>query len=116
MTPRRHPRPTSPAGRALHNWRTGLSRPPQPPGVPMLDGVFDSLTRLPPLARFAVALIVFLLVPVLCRRVRLPAVVGLLAAGVVFGPSGLRVVPKDNQTAHFFADIGKLLLMFFAGL
>src|SRR5262249_47179282 len=57
-----------------------------------------------------------LLTPALCQRIRLPAVVGLLVAGVVFGPSGLHIVPKHSEVANFFAEIGKLLLMFFAGL
>jgi Kef-type K+ transport system membrane component KefB len=43
-------------------------------------------------------------------------VVGLLLAGVVFGPHGLHVGPKSHEVAHFFADVSKLLLMFFAGL
>src|SRR5262245_36456623 len=82
----------------------------------MVDYVLESVTRLPPLARFAVALMVFLTVPAVCRRIRIPAVVGLLAAGVVLGPNCLRVAPLHNQVAEFFAEIGKLLLMFFAGL
>jgi Na+:H+ antiporter len=52
----------------------------------------------------------------LCRRARLPAVVGLLAAGVLLGPNGLHVAPKHPEVANFFAEVGKLLLMFFAGL
>jgi Kef-type K+ transport system membrane component KefB len=59
---------------------------------------------------------VFLIVPAFCRRIRLPGVVGLLAAGVALGPSGLSIAPKNSEVAHFFAEIGKLLLMFFAGL
>jgi Kef-type K+ transport system membrane component KefB len=82
----------------------------------MFDEYFEAITRLPPLARFAVALIVFLVIPPMCRRVRLPGVVGLLAAGVLFGPSGLHVAPRHGEIAEFFAEIGKLLLMFFAGL
>ncbi len=54
----------------------------------MLDGLFESMTRLPILARFAIALTLILTVPALCQRIRLPAVVGFLLAGVVFGPSG----------------------------
>jgi Kef-type K+ transport system membrane component KefB len=77
---------------------------------------FEAMTHLPPLARFAIALIIFLTTPALCQRVRLPAVVGLLAAGVIFGPSGLHIAPKHSEVAHFFAELGKLLLMFFAGL
>jgi len=71
---------------------------------------------LPPLARFAIALIVFLIVPKVCQRIRLPAVVGLLVAGVVLGPNGFHVAPKRADVVEFFADVGKLLLMFFAGL
>jgi len=82
----------------------------------MLDTFFATLTHLPTLTRFAIALAVFLLVPKLCERVRLPSVVGLLAAGVLFGPSGLAVAPKNPPIAAFFSEIGKLLLMFFAGL
>jgi Kef-type K+ transport system membrane component KefB len=82
----------------------------------MFEGVLESLTHVPALARFAIALIVFLLVPALCRRVWLPAVVGLLVAGVVLGPNGLFLTPRNPAVSNFFADIGKLLLMFFAGL
>src|SRR5689334_22644144 len=82
----------------------------------MVVASVESGPYLPPLARFAIALIIFLLVPVACRRVRLPAVVGLLAAGVALGPSCLQLAPKNGETAQFFADVGKLLLMFFAGL
>jgi Kef-type K+ transport system membrane component KefB len=86
------------------------------PEVPMPGGFLESLTELPLMARFAVAMAVILVVPALCEKVRLPAVVGLLLAGVVFGPHGLNVGPKSHEVAHFFADVGKLLLMFFAGL
>lgn len=82
----------------------------------MFDGIVESMTHLPLLARFAISLLLFLTIPPLCRRVRLPAAVGLLLAGVVLGPSGLHVAPEHGEVAHFFADVGKLLLMFFAGL
>lgn len=82
----------------------------------MFQGVLESFTHLPLLARFAVALILFLSVPALCRKLRLPSIVGLMAAGIVLGPNGLQVAPKNSEVAHLFADIGKLLLMFFAGL
>jgi Kef-type K+ transport system membrane component KefB len=78
--------------------------------------ILEPLTHLPLLARAAIVLVVFLAVPRLCQRIRLPAVVGLLAAGVVLGPSGLHIVPKHAEVAQFFSEVGKLLLMFFAGL
>ena len=61
-------------------------------------------------------MLILFAVPPLCRRVRLPAVVGLMAAGVLIGPFGLQLAPKHGEVAHFFAELGKLLLMFFAGM
>jgi Kef-type K+ transport system membrane component KefB len=55
----------------------------------MLDEILEPATHLPPLARFAIALMIFLLVPPLCQRIRIPGVVGLLAAGGVRGPEEL---------------------------
>jgi Kef-type K+ transport system membrane component KefB len=55
-------------------------------------------------------------VPPLSRRLRLPAVVGLLLVGVLIGPHVLGVYPLHPVIADFFADLGKLLLMFCAGL
>ncbi len=71
---------------------------------------------LPLLAKFAVGLGLIVIVPQLSRRVRLPAVVGLLLCGVVFGPYGLDLIGKDRPIADFFGELGKLLLMFMAGL
>jgi Kef-type K+ transport system membrane component KefB len=82
----------------------------------MFDAVMEPLRNMPPLARFSVTMLVLFLVPPLCRRVRLPAVVGLLVAGVIFGPHCLQMAPKHSEVAVFFAELGKLLLMFFAGL
>ena len=71
---------------------------------------------LPLLAKFAIALVVIVIVPVLSRKVRLPAVVGLLLAGVLFGPHGLEFIGTQRPIADFFGEIGKLMLMFMAGL
>jgi Kef-type K+ transport system membrane component KefB len=71
---------------------------------------------LPLLAKFAIGLAVIVVVPALSRRLRIPAVVGFLLTGVVFGPYGLDVIGKNRPIADFFAELGKLLLMFMAGL
>jgi Kef-type K+ transport system membrane component KefB len=76
----------------------------------------EPLVHLPLLVRFALVLAIFLLIPPLCRRLRIPPAVGLLLAGVALGPSGLHTLPKAAPVAEFFAEIGVLLLMFFAGL
>jgi Kef-type K+ transport system membrane component KefB len=46
---------------------------------------------LPHLAKFALAMAIIVEIPSLCRRARLPAVVGLLLSGVALGPYVLRI-------------------------
>jgi Kef-type K+ transport system membrane component KefB len=71
---------------------------------------------LPLLAKFAVGIAVIVIVPQISRRIRLPPVVGLLLCGVLFGPYGLQLVGKNRPIADFLAELGKLMLMFTAGL
>src|SRR5437016_2716562 len=71
---------------------------------------------LPILAKFAVAMAIIVGVPPLSRRIHLPPVVGLLLSGVILGPYCLDIIGKNRPIADFFAELGKLLLMFFAGL
>ena len=71
---------------------------------------------LPLLAKFAIAMAVIVGVPPLARRMHFPIVVGLLLTGVVIGPHGLDVAGQNRPVAEFFAQLGVLLLMFFAGL
>jgi Kef-type K+ transport system membrane component KefB len=54
--------------------------------------------------------------PALARRLRIPALVGLLAFGVLLGPYVLAVAGADRPIAQFFVELGKLMLMFYAGL
>lgn len=51
----------------------------------------------------------------LFHRLRIPAVVGLLAAGVVVGPSGLKLV-HDVENVQLLAEIGVVVLLFTVGL
>ncbi len=50
----------------------------------------------------------------LMRALRAPAILGFLLAGIVIGPSGLRLIDKDE--IHFFAELGLVLLLFTVGL
>ena len=71
---------------------------------------------LPHLAKFALGMAIIVGIPPLSRRARFPAVVGLLLSGVVLGPHVLGLFKEHAPIADFFAELGKLLLMFFAGL
>lgn len=71
---------------------------------------------LPPLARFAILLLGVMAVRWACPRLRLPECVGYIMIGVIVGPHLLGIVPRHADVANFFAELGKLLLMFFVGL
>ena len=72
--------------------------------------------RASPFERFTLVLFLILLLPVLFARLRLPAVVGLLLGGVMLGPYALDIIPPDTPTVDLFASMGRVFLMFIAGL
>jgi Kef-type K+ transport system membrane component KefB len=74
------------------------------------------VTSLPPMVRFIIALAAIFVMPPLSRRLKLPAVVGLLFAGILLGPHVLDIFGKERPIADFMSELGKLLLMFYAGL
>ena len=82
----------------------------------VLEFLRSHALSLPTLAKFAIAMAVIISIPWLSRQVRLPSAVGFLLSGVVLGPHGLDLIGENRPIADFFADLGKLLLMFFAGL
>ena len=71
---------------------------------------------LPVLAKFALGMVMLVTIPRLSRRLHIPAAVGLLLGGVIIGPYVLGFFSTDRPIADFMAELGKLLLMFFAGL
>jgi Kef-type K+ transport system membrane component KefB len=82
----------------------------------LLDAVRSHILALPDLAKFAVIVAAIVGVPRLTARVGLPAMVGLLLFGVIMGPHVLGFFGEHRPIADFFAELGKLLLMFSAGL
>lgn len=69
-----------------------------------------------PIVPFAILLVVILVVPILFEKLKLPGLVGLLAAGVVLGSNGLNVLQNDLPTMELLSDIGLVYLMFVSGL
>jgi Kef-type K+ transport system membrane component KefB len=82
--------------------------------------VFDSIRSFvlatPDLAKFAMAIAIMVGIPPLAQRLKIPAMVGLLLFGVILGPHVLELFGDNHPVANFFAELGKLLLMFSAGL
>ena len=89
---------------------------PLPDAVTFVEHLRTSIELLPSLAKFAFGMTLIIVIPRLSRRVRLPEAVGLLLSGVIFGPHVLDVFPREHPVGEFFAELGMLLLMFFAGL
>lgn len=75
----------------------------------------EFFAHLPTLTAFALTLMLTLVFPSLMERLRLPGPVGYILAGIILGPQVLSVLNPDGKIVGFFSDIGKLLLMFFAG-
>lgn len=82
----------------------------------MPELVGSTLAVLPQLAKFAIALAIFVGIPPLARRVRVPPQIGLIVMGVALGPHVLGVYGESRPTADFFSELGKLLLLFSIGL
>ncbi|MBD2693895.1 cation:proton antiporter [Anabaena catenula] len=69
-----------------------------------------------PLISFTILLLAIFIVPPLFERLKLPGLVGLLLAGVVLGQNGLNLLNSNSETIKLLSDIGKVYLMFVAGL
>ncbi len=68
-----------------------------------------------PVLIMALAMGMFLVVPLLFERLRLPSIIGLILAGALVGPDGLNLLERD-ETIQLLGTVGLLYLMFVAGL
>ncbi len=68
-----------------------------------------------PVLIFAIVMALLLLAPLIFERLRLPAVVGLIIAGAIIGPSLLGLLARD-ATIILLGTVGLLYLMFLVGL
>ena len=80
----------------------------------LVEPVSETLRE--PVTTFVLLLAIVLVTPPLFERFKLPGIVGLLAAGVLFGGSGLGWLNADAEIMKLFSEIGKIYLMFVAGL
>jgi Kef-type K+ transport system membrane component KefB/nucleotide-binding universal stress UspA family protein len=69
-----------------------------------------------PIISFTILLTAIFIVPPLFERLKLPGLVGLLLAGVILGPNGLNFLNSKSETIKLLSDMGKVYLMFVAGL
>lgn len=75
---------------------------------------FPELPLTDPIPIFLLVLLIILVAPML-NRIKIPHIIGLIIAGMVFGPHGLNVLAKD-QSFELFGEVGILYIMFQSGL
>ncbi|OZI42581.1 hypothetical protein CEK29_12615 [Bordetella genomosp. 5] len=75
----------------------------------------DMFLQLAPFTRFVLWLLFFLILPLLCERLRIPGVLGFLVMGFLLGPSGFNLLQPEMPIAELAAELGVALLLFFVG-
>jgi len=69
---------------------------------------------------FSLLLFIILLSPIILRKFRIPALIGLIISGVIIGPKGLNVIGDTLMASSgwvkLFSTFGLLYIMFMAGL
>jgi len=68
-----------------------------------------------PIIIFAVIIVIILLTPYLSRKLKVPAIFGLIISGLIIGPHGSGII-SDNLGVKILSSVGMLYLMFLAGL
>ena len=68
-----------------------------------------------PILLYAIILLVILLAPLAIQRLRIPGIIGLILAGALIGPHGLRII-EIGKEVELLATVGILYIMFWAGL
>lgn len=82
--------------------------------APLLS-IVPTLPFTDPVLIVALATLLFLVIPILAERVRVPGVIGLIVAGAAVGPHGLGLLARD-QTIVLLGTVGLLYLMLMVGL
>lgn len=69
---------------------------------------------------FSTILFIILLTPILLRKIKIPAIIGLIISGVIIGPKGIGLIGSEHLesggSVKLFSLIGLLYIMFMAGL
>src|SRR5215475_5982963 len=74
--------------------------------------MFEHLSMM---SRLAIGLGMVIWLPRLLERIRLPGVLGYILAGMILGPATTGILKSDSESITLWAELGKLLFMFFVG-
>lgn len=79
------------------------------------SGLQISLPLKDPVLIFSLVLFIILMMPILAARLKVPAIICLILAGVLVGPHGLNLLKREGGIV-LFGTVGLLYIMFLAGL
>ncbi|MBM7648283.1 Kef-type K+ transport system membrane component KefB [Bacillus ectoiniformans] len=68
-----------------------------------------------PVIIFGIAIIVFLVSPLIMNKLRIPGIIGPIVAGIIIGPNGFGLLALD-ETIKLLGAVGLLFIIFIAGL
>lgn len=68
-----------------------------------------------PVLIFFIVLVIILLAPIILNRLKIPHIIGMIAAGIVIGPYGFALLNRD-ASFEIFGQVGIIYLMFLAGI
>ena len=83
-----------------------------------LQSISEHFSTIPfqdPVLIFLLVLSIILFTPLLFRKIKIPYIIGLILAGVLFGPHGLNLLAND-KSFELLGKVGILYIMFLAGL
>src|SRR6476661_7881644 len=80
-----------------------------------LTGLDFTLPLKNPVVIFSLVLFIILFAPILLNRLKIPHIIGLIAAGIIIGPYGLNLLLRDSSIV-LFGTVGLIYIMFTAGL
>ena len=75
-----------------------------------------AMTDMPIFMRFMIGLVLFLVVPGISERFKIPGMVGLIMVGILVGPHGIDIWPDNPVMMTVLSEMGVLLVLFYAGL
>lgn len=81
----------------------------------MLAHAVANFQRLEPLNQFLLWVMLFLLVPILCERLKSPPVLGFILLGWLLGPYGAGLLDPSTMLSRIGSELGVGLLLFFVG-
>ncbi|HRF78219.1 MAG TPA: cation:proton antiporter, partial [Chitinophagales bacterium] len=81
--------------------------------MPLLLDLSTPFTE--PVIIFTLVLCIILISPILLNKLRIPAIVVMIVAGVTIGPHGFHLLERDGAIV-LFGTVGLLYIMFLAGL